>query len=245
MSLRGRIRIGCAGWTIPAPARELFGDGPSHLARYATRFSTVEINSSFYRPHRPATYARWAESTPPDFRFAVKVPKRITHELRLRNFAEEFHAFLAGPQSLGNKLGLLLVQLPPSLALERDVADDFFAIVRGATNVAVACEPRHRSWFEPDAEDLLRRYAVVRVAADPACTTVAAEPGGDHSLVYYRLHGSPQVYYSNYDEPYLQSLADTLQTVSAAGCDCWCIFDNTARGAATENGLRLSELTSL
>ena len=76
------IRVGCAGWSIPREHADRFPEEGSHLARYAGRFPAVEINSSFYKPHRPATYARWAASVPADFRFSVKVPKLATHERR-------------------------------------------------------------------------------------------------------------------------------------------------------------------
>ena len=97
-------------------------------------------------------------------------------------------------------------------------------------------EPRHASWFEPAADRLVTRYRVARVAADPALVPQAAEPGGWDGLVYYRLHGSPKVYFSAYGDEHLASLAKTL-TRSARTAEVWCIFDNTAEGAATANAL--------
>jgi uncharacterized protein YecE (DUF72 family) len=245
MTTGSSIHIGCAGWTIPAATKIEFGDGSSHLARYAARLPAVEINSSFYRPHRPATYARWAESTPPDFRFAVKVPRRITHELRLREADDELRSFLAGPHALGPKLAVLLVQLPPSLQLERESADHFFTMLRNLTTTRIACEPRHRSWFEPQADEILRGNRIARVAADPALVPAAGMPGGDDSFVYFRLHGSPTMYCSEYSESYLENLSAALRFHAVVGRTCWCIFDNTAAGAAATNALRLSELTAV
>ena len=86
-SRRRDIRIGCAGWSIPSLHAPLFGDGASHLARYATRFDVVEINSSFNRSHGHKTYERWAATVPARFRVSVKAPKAITHELRLQKSA--------------------------------------------------------------------------------------------------------------------------------------------------------------
>ena len=100
----------------------------------------------------------------------------------------------------------------------------------------VALEPRHASWFEPAADRLVTGYRIARVAADPAVVPAAAEPGGWDGLVYYRLHGSPKVYYSAYADEYLEALAKTL-TRSARTAEVWCIFDNTAEGAATANAL--------
>lgn len=238
-------RIGCAGWSIPAAVKAEFGDGPSHLARYANRFTAVEINSSFYRPHRPATYERWAESTPPGFRFAVKVPKAITHELRLHDADEPLMEFLTGPTNLGHKLAVYLVQLPPSLRFEADVAEKFFASFRKRSEVAIACEPRHASWFAPIADELLAQFRISRVAADPACVPVAAEPGGATDLVYFRLHGTPRVYYSSYGDDYLGRLAGRMREATQAGREAWCIFDNTAEGAAYSDALRLTQLLKL
>src|SRR6476661_8928978 len=117
------IYVGVAGWPIPKPHAGLFPVEGSHLKRYAGRFNAVEINSSFYRPHRPATYARWAASVPADFRFAVKVPKVATHERRLVDVNDVLDSFLAEATQLGERLGPLLVQLPPSLSFSADIVD--------------------------------------------------------------------------------------------------------------------------
>jgi uncharacterized protein YecE (DUF72 family) len=231
--------VGCAGWSLPRAEQARFPETGSHLERYAARFPAVEINSSFHRPHRPATYARWKASVPPTFRFSVKVPKTITHGLRLHQTEDLLETFLAEVSGLGDNLGCLLVQLPPSLAFEAEVADRFFAALRARTAVAVACEPRHPSWFDPGAEDLLAQRGIARVAADPARVPAAAEPGGWTSLAYYRLHGSPKIYYSAYSEEYLSALAEKIKADAAAGRDVWCIFDNTTLGAATANALDL------
>ena len=106
--------VGTAAWTIPAQHAHGFPPEGSHLERYSRRFPAVEINSSFYRPHRPSTYQRWASTVPAHFRFAVKVPKEITHLRRLANADEPLERFLAEAGALGEKLGPLLLQLPPS-----------------------------------------------------------------------------------------------------------------------------------
>jgi uncharacterized protein YecE (DUF72 family) len=230
------VHVGCAGWSLPKEHADRFPAEGSHIERYAARFPAVEINSSFYKPHRPTTYARWAASVPPDFRFSVKVPKVVSHERRLVDADDVLDSFLAEAPQLGDKLGPLLVQLPPSLAFSADVAERFFAALRDRFDGDVALEPRHASWFEPVAERLVIRHRVARVAADPAVVPAAAEPGGWDGLVYYRLHGSPKVYYSAYPEEYLETLAKTL-TGAARSASVWCIFDNTAAFAATANAL--------
>jgi uncharacterized protein YecE (DUF72 family) len=111
--------------------------------------------------------------------------------------------------------------------------------LRVRTSASVACEPRHPTWFEADADALLADSGVARVAADPACVPAAAEPGGARDVVYYRLHGSPRMYYSEYPPQYVAALAERLSREVAAGREAWCIFDNTALGAAWRNALEL------
>ena len=87
------VRIGCAGWSLPKPAQPGFGEGASHLQRYATRLSLVEINSSFHRPHRREVYQRWAAQVPDGFVFSVKLPRAVTHDKRLADCASELDAW--------------------------------------------------------------------------------------------------------------------------------------------------------
>jgi uncharacterized protein YecE (DUF72 family) len=234
------IRVGCAGWSIPKEHAARFPAQGSHLARFSRRLTAVEVNSSFYRPHRPSTYARWATETPDDFCFAVKVPKEITHTRRLIDAEEPLDRFLEETAALGSKRGPLLVQLPPSLAYDAKSVAAFFSALRRRYNGLVACEPRHASWFAPKSDRLLADWEVARVAADPAVVPVAAEPGGWDGLVYYRLHGSPKIYYSDYSDAYLSDLADRIAGSSVA-VPTWCIFDNTALGAATTDALAVLE----
>jgi uncharacterized protein YecE (DUF72 family) len=134
----------------------------------------------------------------------------------------------------------LLVQLPPSLPFSAEVAERSFAALRDRFDGEVAFEPRHATWFTPETERLVTQFRAARVAADPAVVPAAAEPGGWDGLVYYRLHGSPKIYYSDYPEAYLETLAGKL-TRAAKSADVWSIFDNTAAFAATANALDVLE----
>ena len=234
-----RIRVGCAGWSILSRHRALCGEEGSHLARYAARFDVVEINSSFYRPHAAATYARWAAQVPAGFRFSVKLPKAITHEARLRRCGDALDRFAGETAGLGRKLGGVLVQLPPSLAFDARMADTFFAMLRRRFVQPIACEPRHASWFDPRVDVVWQRYAIARVAADPARTPEAARPGGAGRWAYFRWHGSPRMYYDAYDDARLDALADQLRAASGPGRVAWCMFDNTAAGHALADAARL------
>jgi uncharacterized protein YecE (DUF72 family) len=236
------VRIGTAGWPIPAACRHLFpGDGPL-LERYATRFNAVEINTSFYRPHRQSTYRKWAAMVPPDFSFAVKLPREITHVRRLSDCAEFVTRFVDEVAGLGPKLGAVLVQLPPSLIYEPRDAERLFDRLTSAVAAAIVCEPRHPSWFSGTAEALMTARRVARVAADPAPVAGAGAPGGWGRAVYIRLHGSPRIYHSKYDPEALELIAARITHDRVKAQAVWCIFDNTADFAATENALSLSKL---
>lgn len=231
------IYIGTAGWSIPRDQQHQFPSGDSHLARYARVLPAVEINSTFYRPHRAATFERWAATVPRSFRFSVKVPSAITHDQRLRNSARLLDAFLADLEPLGRKLGCLLVQLPPSLPFEPRVARAFFSVLRRRFAGGVAIEPRHVSWFHSRAAQVLVEHGVARVAADPPRAEGGGDPGGWPGLAYFRLHGSPRMYYSAYEDSFLDPLAERLRRLARRRIPAWCIFDNTTLGAAMPNAL--------
>ncbi|HEV2805716.1 MAG TPA: DUF72 domain-containing protein [Chthoniobacterales bacterium] len=233
------ILIGTAGWSLPRAEQPHFPSAGSHLERYSSRFPVAEINSSFRRSHKPTIWARWRDAVPAGFLFSVKLPKAITHAARLDVSTGVIAAFLEEISILESKLGCLLVQLPPSLAYDATVAGGFFHSLTTRTSVSIACEPRHQSWFAPAADTLLREFQVARVAADPARVPLAAEPGGSRQFSYFRLHGSPKVYYSSYSDEYIKRLADRLKVQARAASTVWCIFDNTTLGAATRNALDL------
>jgi uncharacterized protein YecE (DUF72 family) len=219
-----------------------FSDEGTALERYASRFLAAEVNSSFHRPHRPSTWAKWADLVPADFRFAVKVPKTITHERRLVDCEEPLSRFLGEVSHLGAKLAVLLVQLPPKLAFEPAIAADFFGLMKSLTPMQLVCEPRHPSWFDGPSNTLLEELSVARAAADPAPVPAATSPGGWREFRYWRLHGSPVIYRSAYGEERLGGYADLLEHEQASSRQAWCIFDNTASSAATTDALALSAL---
>lgn len=238
----GSLLIGTAGWGLPRASLHRFATADplaSHLERYAQKMPAVEINSSFYRPHQRTTYERWAAATPAAFRFCAKLPRSITHTARLKDTEPLLQAFLDQVEGLGERLGCLLVQLPPSLSLNVPAADAFFGCLRRLhAEGGIAVEPRHASWFTPEGDALLTHWRAARVLADPVLHGGRA-PGGWPGLVYCRLHGSPRVYYSAYDAALIDALALRLQTATREAGSVWCIFDNTASGAATDNALDL------
>lgn len=232
--------VGCAGWRLPKSLQPEFPGSGTHLARYGRRLPATEINRSFYGPIRHELYAKWASEVPSGFRFAVKMPRSLTHHQRLRA-AEGLAEFLEATEGLGEKRGPLLLQLPPSLAFESDAVQRFLEVLREAFSGSVVCEPRHSSWFTSEVDALLRRFAVARVAVDPPPVEGAAEPGGCPDTVYVRLHGSPQRFYSAYSADFLRRLGGDLRK-HAAGADTWCIFNNTATDSGLHNALDLQRM---
>lgn len=240
------IRIGTAGWTLPKLHAQHFPAEGTHLERCSYGFNCVEVNSSFHRPHQRKTWEKWARCTPPDFRFSVKLPKAITHAAQLTNCGALLHEFFEQVRGLGDKLGPLLVQLPPKLAFDEGTAHEFFTTLRelhpqDLHTGFIALEPRHASWFSAPVDRLLRSFEIARVAADPPkASPSAGNPGGWHGLCYWRLHGVPRTYYSAYDSAFLKQLAKQLHAYSCP--EQWVIFDNTALGHATGNALALMNL---
>jgi len=226
--------IATAAWSIPKKMVDRFAEQGSGLMRYASVFDGVEINSTFYRRHKISTFARWADSIPDGFRFSVKLPKEITHTRAMKDIAKPFDTFLEDIAPLGEKRGPLLCQLPPSLTFNADTFKTAFKTIRDAGDGPVVIEVRHKSWASAEALDLLKSYAIDRVLADPA--PVWPPEDFDHPPKYVRLHGKPKIYYSSYTNVEIRSFSDLLAS------DSWCVFDNTASGAAIENALTMLEM---
>ncbi|OWW20916.1 DUF72 domain-containing protein [Noviherbaspirillum denitrificans] len=232
------VHVGCAGWSVPGAMHDRFPAAGSHLERYAAVLPAVEINTSFYRPHRAATYARWRDSVPEAFRFSAKLPKAITHEARLHGVEEALEKFIGEVSHLERKLGCLLVQLPPSLRFDATTALRFFVHLRALTQVPVVCEPRHLTWFTPAAAGMLAGMGVGYVDADPSIAPVPEEAEGA-GVLYLRMHGSPVIYHSKYPEEAIAAMQARIESSIDAGRHAWCIFDNTASGEAVPDALSL------
>lgn len=226
--------IATAAWSIPKVVADRFAPEGSGLTRYASVFSGVEVNSTFYRRHKSSTFARWAESVPASFRFSVKIPREITHARAMTDIGEAFDIFLEDISPLAEKRGPLLCQLPPSLAFDADTMETAFQTMREADKGPIVIEVRHKSWVVDEAVALLGKYAIDRVLADPALVWSAGDfpdaPG------YVRLHGKPKIYYSSYSDQEIKAFSKLL------AADSWCVFDNTASGAAIENALTMLEM---
>ncbi len=229
------LRIGTAGWQIPRAVADRFPAEGSTLERYAARLDCAEINTSFYRPHKAETWIRWADSTPDGFLFAVKAPKAITHERRLVDCGDLLDAFLAQTAGLGRKLGPILVQLPPALAFDADVLAAFLVELRARHGGDAVFEPRHPSWFTGEADAMLAAARVARAAADPARVRRRASRAAGRA--------SPTCACTDRRASTGRAMTPPVSTPwrpaeRGAGA-AWCVFDNTASGAAAANALDL------
>ena len=240
-TMAGRIYIGTAGWSIPKAAATRCPGAGSHLERYARTFQGTEINSSFYRPHTASTYAKWAASTNSEFRFAVKYRERSPTSRSCAGRALPCCASSrrrAASEFAGAHYSCSFHRRLPST---RESPHDSSLCFGRSTDGPVVCEPRHPTWFSSAGHAVLCRYEVARVAADPPPMGATTSPGGWDGIAYFRLHGSPRMYWSRYDPSCLTRLCAILRRTSASA-DVWCVFDNTASGAALDNAWELQSL---
>lgn len=180
--------------------------------------------------------------TPPDFRFAVKMPREITHRLKLED-CERLIADLAGDiAGLGDRMGPVLVQTPPALAFDETGVAAFLTACRTHLDAPIVLEPRHASWFETGVDEFLTDCDVARVAADPEPAPGARHPGGTARLAYHRLHGSPDMYRSAYDAKTLREIFERALASGEPAAERWFIFDNTALGHAAVDALALLKM---
>jgi uncharacterized protein YecE (DUF72 family) len=235
---QGRVRVGISGWNY-APWRGVFyPDRLPHareLAYAAERFSSIEINGTFYSLQRPSSFARWAAATSDDFVFSVKGSRFITHMLRLRNVEQALANFFAsGLLLLAPKLGPILWQFPPSFSFNPSLLENFFHLLPQTTVEAAqlgrshdsrvegrahtetdedrpvrhAIEIRHESFLSEEFIRLLRRYRIALVCADTVSWPRLVDATTD--FVYCRLHGSRELYASGYGPKAIATWADRM-----------------------------------
>jgi uncharacterized protein YecE (DUF72 family) len=284
MAKHGTVRIGVSGW-LYRPWRGAFYPKKlpqsQELAHIGCTFPTVEINGSFYRTQKAHSYAHWREVVPGDFVFAVKGPRFLTHMLRLKNVETPLANFMAsGVLALREKLGPILWQLPPTFRYDQARLETFFALLPHDTKAAMrlahrhdarvkeiwlgkvesrvmrhAIEIRHDSFIDPAFVAQLRAHNIALVCADtvkwPRLMDVTAD------FVYCRLHGSTELYRSNYDARALGQWARRAAAWArgedvtgrhaspklarkAAGRDVFIYFDNTDKLHAPQNALDLT-----
>jgi uncharacterized protein YecE (DUF72 family) len=227
--------IGTAGWSIPRRVANQFPAEDSALVRYAARFSAAEINSTSHRPARDLRPLGGFRRGGISFRCKVsKSNKSWPAASRCGNASKYVPR---GDPEPRQQDGAILTAASAIFDLPSAGGGKVLRILRKCSWQRVVCEPRHPSWFDADVDNLLASFDVARVAADPARVPEAGRPGGTRTFEYYRLHGTPRMYYSAYDSSFLSKLANSISQSRAE--EVWCIFDNTVSGAAAENALEI------
>jgi uncharacterized protein YecE (DUF72 family) len=229
----GEIRVGASGFSY----KEWLGGfypaklaGAKMLEFYSTRLATVEINYTFRAMPRRSMLAGWVEKTPQNFRFALKAPQRITHFARLRGSRETLDYFIETASALGEKLGPVLFQLPPDLARDDALLDDFIAQL--GSRVRAAFEFRHRSWFDETVLALLRRHQVALCVAESG--KLSSPVAITAPFAYLRLRQE------DYDDDALAAWAERIRRLTSGGQEAYIYFKHEA--AAPELAAKLQTL---
>jgi uncharacterized protein YecE (DUF72 family) len=238
----GHIFIGTSGWMYRGWREHLYAGIPTKgwLAHAAATFGALEINGSFYRQIAESTFERWRDQTPPEFRFALKAHRYVTHYRRLRDVDDSVQRLRRPTLVLGDKLAAVVWQLPASMQADLDRLDEFLATLERWPEVRHAFEPRHASWFTDEVADRLADAHVAVCLSDAPDFPMWRRVTTD--LAYVRLHGHTRKYASRYRSDHLARWAQEICAWSREGRDVHCYFDNDAEGAAVPNALSLRAL---
>lgn len=236
---KGSIHIGTSGWSYRHWMGGVFYPetlkAADQLPWYAERFDTVELDGTFYRLPKRETFATWCRKTPDGFRFALKANRYITHMKKLKDPEQSLDRMLAAIGGLGDKLGPVLFQLPPSWKIDLDRLQAFLSALPKRRGYAF--EFRHESWFDDRVYAALERHAaafcIYHLAGRQSPFVVSAP------LVYIRLHGPDGAYAGSYHGNTLRSWARRIADWQASGHDVWCFFDNDQNAYAPKNALQL------
>ena len=238
--MSARYYIGTSGWHYDHWRGRFYPEKLNKsewLGFYSNHFSTVELNSSFYRLPLEAAFFRWRDSSPGDFLFAVKVSRFITHIKRLRDSEEPLDTFVNRARILTGKLGPLLYQLPPSMHRNDEVLAAFLAILPQEMKHVI--EFRHQSWFDEGVFAILRRYNAGFCVFDMpnlVCPLVATA-----DFAYIRFHGSLSLYSSDYNDEELAGWAKGITNLATSLKEVYIYFNNDVGGFAIENARTLRD----
>ena len=235
------IHVGCSGWVYKHWRGTFYPEGLPQkrwFERYAEEFDTVEINASFYRLPLATTFEGWRDKAPPGFRYAVKVNRFITHMKKLLDCEEAVDRFIELARPLGETLGPLLYQLPPSLHKDLERLETFLA--RLPKDIEQVVEFRHRSWYDEEVLTLLDRHRIGFVCHD--LRGLHSPRWASGRTAYVRFHGSSGRYHGRYSDEVLLGWTDWLIDQSRQGRNCWCYFNNDIHGHAIEDARTLKSM---
>lgn len=232
------IHVGCSGWVYRHWKGGFYPEGLPQkrwFERYSEEFDTVEINASFYRLPLASTFDGWREKAPNDFRYAVKANRFLTHLKKLAGCEEQVDEFIALARRLGDRLGPILYQLPPSL--QKDLARLEAFLERLPRDLEHVVEFRHASWYDQDVLALLDRHGAGFVAHD--LSGLISPPWASGRTAYVRFHGTGGKYWGRYSEEQMAGWADWLRAQIAQGRSAWAYFNNDIHEHAIEDARTL------
>lgn len=239
--MKGTIHIGCSGWSYKHWRGIFYPEGLPQtrwFGRYAEEFDTVEINASFYRLPLESTFDGWREKAPEGFRYALKVNRFITHLKKLVGVESETDRFISLARRLGQTLGPLLYQLPPSLHKDLSRLDRFLS--RLPRDIEQVVEFRHTSWYDHETRALLDRHDVGFVAHD--LRGLVSPPWATGRTAYVRFHGSGGRYSGRYSDDKLLQWTDWCLEQASSGRSVWCYFNNDIHGHALDDARTLKSM---
>jgi len=230
------IYIGTSGWSYDHWKGVLYPHDVSDRARldyYLQRYRTVEVNSSYYHWPRDTTFQNWKQRVPEGFRMTLKAARGLTHSAKLNNPEKWLEIIARGVEALGDRMGVLLVQLPPAFALNYERLDQF--LEKTPDSIQTAVEFRHPSWNDEAVYQLLERHGAaycVMSGAHLPCVLRATAP-----FVYIRFHGpDPEhLYGGSYSDEDMRWWADRIREWDRQGRDVWAYFNNDWEGNAVRN----------
>ena len=235
------VRVGCSGWNYKH-WREIFYPKGLPVSRwfafYAEHFDTVEINNSFYMLPKAETFAKWRDQAPAGFCYAVKANRFLTQAKKLKECEEPIERMMAATLNLGDRLGPILYQLPPSLKINLERLEQFLQLV--PKDVANVFEFRDKSWYVPETYELLDRYGASFCVHDMggcASDRVAVGP-----VAYVRFHGGVGKYWGRYSDEVLLDWGDWMAEQARSGRPIWAYFNNDIHGHAIDDAQTLKAM---
>jgi len=241
------LHIGTSGWSYKHWSGVFYPEDirpAKYLEYYVNHFECVELNSSFYNLPRETTAKGWIERTPISFRLCPKMSRYITHDMQLTGIEEALGKFTGVFALMKEKLGPVLVQLPPQLQFDRYLIISFFELLKSmGEGFRYAVEVRNKSWINDDFMKILSEYGIALVMADSGDRYPYRE-AVTTDFVYLRLHGREQLYATDYDEATLIEFAGKINGWLSSGKDVWVFFNNDFYGYAVKNAKQLISLVS-
>lgn len=238
--------VGTSGWTYKHWRNKFYPENLSaakYLAFYSQRFSTAEVNYSFYRLPLASTYQKWANTVDDSFVFAVKASRFISHVKRLNECGQAWSKFTENAKTLGSKLGPILVQLPENFSSDPDRLSAFLSDVKsGEDGIRIAFEFRHESWFNREVYRILETHGAALVAADsPRYPRFDIQTT---DFMYFRFHGRTSLFASKYSLVEMAEEAKKIRNYLKDGTDVYAYFNNDGNAHAVINARQLSDLIS-